>query len=159
MHNLSKIPRKFSVIKKGLFFNQSFFPTSSIFWSRCLKSGTYKLAKQKSHRQLNTSRAKSIGSMHSLSKIPRKFSVIKKGLFFNQSFFPTSSIFWSRCLKSGTHKLAKQKSHRQLNTSRAKSIGSTHSLSKIPRKFSVIKKGLFFNQSFFPQVVFSGAGV
>ena len=38
----SKIPRKFPVIKKGQFFNQSFSPTNSIFRSLCLKSGTYK---------------------------------------------------------------------------------------------------------------------
>ena len=39
-------------------------------------------------------------------------------------------------------------------------IGSAPSQVKIPRKFSVIKKSLFFNQSFFfPQIVFSGASV
>ena len=38
-------------------------------------------------------------------------------------------------------------------------IGFVHSLFKIPRKFT-LKKGLFFKQSFFfPQIVFSGAGV
>ena len=41
-NSLFKIPRKFSVIKKGLFFNQSFFSTDSVFWSLCLKSGIYK---------------------------------------------------------------------------------------------------------------------
>ena len=38
--------------------------------------------------------------------------------------------------------------------------GSTHSRSKIPRKFSVIKKKVYFSTNhFFPQVVFSGAGI
>ena len=39
-------------------------------------------------------------------------------------------------------------------------MASAHSLSKIPRKFSVIKrKSIFQPIIFFPQIVFSGAGV
>ena len=38
-------------------------------------------------------------------------------------------------------------------------IGSSHSLFKIPRKFSVIKKVCFSTYHVFPQIVFSGAGV
>ena len=37
--------------------------------------------------------------------------------------------------------------------------GSAHTLFKIPRKFLVIKKLYFSTNNFFPQIVFSGAGV
>ena len=66
--------------------------------------------------QLRKSWLLRIGSAHSLFKIPRKFSVIKKKVYFSTNhFFSTNSIFWSRCLRLGTYKLDKRRSHGQLN--------------------------------------------
>ena len=55
-----------------------------------------------------------IGSAHSLFKIPRKFSVIKKVYFSTNNFFSINSVYWSRFLKSGNKSWRKHPTKQQL---------------------------------------------